>query len=177
MIENLPEVVDAFLLPALSIFIMRITDISLYTLRLLMTLRGRKAPAWIFGFFQGLLFVTVIRIVLANMDNWANILGYACGFATGLVAGMLIEQRLALGHAHFRIFSSRQGMALTGRLREAGFAVTEVPAHGKDGTVTLLECKVLRKHSPQVQQLVEETDPEAFVTVEDVRPVQRGFWG
>jgi uncharacterized protein YebE (UPF0316 family) len=63
------------------------------------------------------------------------------------------------------------------RLREAGFAVTEVPARGKDGSVDLLECKVLRRHYSQVYKLVEETDPEAFVTVENVRPVQRGFWG
>jgi uncharacterized protein YebE (UPF0316 family) len=177
VVENLPEAIEHFLLPALGIFIMRITDISLYTLRLLMTMRGRKALAWVFGFFQGVLFVTVIRIVLANMNNWANILGYASGFATGLVIGKLIEQRLALGHAHFRIISSRRGPALTRQLREAGFAVTEIPARGKDGAISLLECKVLRKHSSQVQHLVEETDPEAFVTVQDVRPVQRGFWG
>jgi uncharacterized protein YebE (UPF0316 family) len=168
---------DSFFLSAVSIFAMRIADVSLYTLRLLMTVRGRKALAWVFGFFQGILFVTVIRIVLANVNNWANVLGYASGFATGLVVGMLIEQRLALGHAHIRIFSSRQGLALTERLREAGFAVTEIPARGKDGTVTLLECNVLRRHSSQVQKLVEETDPEAFITVQDIRPVQRGFWG
>ena len=156
---------------------MRISDVTLYTLRLLMTVRGRKALAWVFGFCQGVIYVSVIGIVLANVNNWANILGYASGFATGLVVGMLIEQRLALGHAHIRIFSSGQGIALTERLREAGFAVTEIPARGKDGAVTLLETKVLRRHSHQVQQLAMETDPQAFITVEDVRPVQRGFWG
>ena len=168
---------DTFFLSALGIFAMRISDVSLYTLRLLMTVRGRKALAWVFGFFQGVIYVSVIGIVLTNVNNWANILGYASGFATGLVVGMLIEQRLALGHAHIRIFSSGQGIALTERLRAAGFAVTEVPARGKDGAVTLLECKVLRRHSHQVEKLAQETDPEAFITVEDVRPVQRGFWG
>ena len=166
-----------FFLSALGIFAMRIADVSLYTLRLLMTVRGRKALAWTFGFLQGVVYVSVIRIVLENVQNWANILGYASGFATGLVVGMLLEQHLALGHSHFRIYSSRQGLALIERLREAGFAVTEVPARGKDGSVDLLECKVLRKHNSQVYKLVEETDPEAFVTVENVRPVQRGFWG
>jgi uncharacterized protein YebE (UPF0316 family) len=168
---------DTFFLSAISIFAMRIGDVSLYTLRLLMTVRGRKALAWVFGFSQGVIYVTVIGIVLANIHNWANILGYASGFATGLVVGMLIEQRLALGHSHIRIFSSGQGIALTERLRAAGFAVTEVSGRGKDGAVTLLECKVLRRHSHQVQKLALETDPEAFITVEDVRPVQRGFWG
>ena len=164
---------DTFFLSAVGIFAMRISDVSLYTLRLLMTVRGRKALAWVFGFCQGVIYVTVIGIVLANLHNWANILGYASGFATGLVVGMLID---ALD-AHLRIFSPGQGIALSERLREAGFAVTEIPARGKDGTVTLLECKVLRRHSHQVQQLAQETDPEAFITVEDVRPVQRGFWG
>jgi uncharacterized protein YebE (UPF0316 family) len=75
----------AFFLSALGIFAMRIADVSLYTLRLLMTMRGRKALAWSFGFLQGVVYVSVIKIVLANAQNWAHILGYASGFATGLV--------------------------------------------------------------------------------------------
>jgi uncharacterized protein YebE (UPF0316 family) len=61
-------------------------------------------------------------------------------------------------------------------MRAAGFAVTEIPARGKDGTVTMLTCSVQRRHVDQVHRIVNQTDPSAFITAEDVRPVRRGFW-
>jgi len=42
--------------------------------------------------------------------------------------------------------------------------------------VTLLQTSVLRKDRDQVETVVLETDPDAFMTAEDVRPVRRGFW-
>jgi uncharacterized protein YebE (UPF0316 family) len=35
---------------------------------------------------------------------------------------------------------------------------------------------VLRKQVDAVHELVNEIDPEAFITAEDVRPIRRGFW-
>jgi uncharacterized protein YebE (UPF0316 family) len=165
-----------FLLPALLIFTLRVADISLYTLRILMVTRGQKAWAWIFGFCQALIYVSAIRAVLSDLGNWLNMLGYAAGFATGLVVGMTIEKRLAIGHLLVRIISARHGLEIAERLRSAGYAVTEIPARGKDGMVSILVCNVLRRHINPVQKLVTDLDAEAFITAENVRPVQRGFW-
>ncbi|HNB55195.1 MAG TPA: DUF5698 domain-containing protein, partial [Anaerolineales bacterium] len=71
------------LLSALFIFGLRVTDQSLDTLRVLFIMRGRKGIAWVLGFFQALVFVTAISTVLSNIDNPANLIGYAAGFATG----------------------------------------------------------------------------------------------
>jgi uncharacterized protein YebE (UPF0316 family) len=92
------------------------------------------------------------------------------------VVGMLIEERLAIGHIHLQIVSSGRGASLAQGLRGAGFAVTEIPARGKDGMVHLLSVSVFRKDVPKVEQIVHEQDAEAFVTSADVRPVRRGFW-
>ena len=96
-------------LSALLIFTLRIIDVSLATMRLLMVMRGRKGLAWIFGFFQALVFIIAIRAILADIGNWQNLIGYAAGFATGNVVGMLVEERLAIGYTHIRIISSRRG--------------------------------------------------------------------
>ena len=56
-------------------------------------------------------------------------------------------------------------------------AVTEVPARGKDGMVTMLNCSVLRKETASLRSMVNEVDPDAFITSEDIRPIRRGFWG
>jgi uncharacterized protein YebE (UPF0316 family) len=149
---------------------------SLDTLRVLMVMRGKKGIAWILGFFQSAIFILAISSVLTHLNNPLNVIGYAAGFATGNVVGMWIEERLAIGHINMTIVSSRRGAAITDHLRDKGFAVTEIPARGKDGMVSLLSCSVLRKNVEDVRKLVNEVDAEAFITAEDVRPVRHGFW-
>ena len=158
------------------IFLLRVGDMSLDTLRVLMVMRGRKRIAWILGFFQSLIFILAISSVLSHLDNPLNLIGYAAGFATGNVVGMWIEERLAIGHIHLTIISPRRGSAIAEHMRSAGFAVTEVSARGKDGMVSLLNCSVLRKNVAQVHQLVNEIDAEAFITAEEVRSIRHGFW-
>jgi uncharacterized protein YebE (UPF0316 family) len=163
-------------LAALSIFGLRVVDMSLDTLRLLFVVRGRKGIAWALGFFQSVVYIIAITNVLAHLDNPLNIFGYAAGFATGNVMGMWIEERLAVGHIHLRIISPSRGVSLAQKLREDGFGVTEIAARGKDGMVHLLSLSVQRKDVERVEGVVHETDPEAFITSEDVRPVRHGFW-
>jgi uncharacterized protein YebE (UPF0316 family) len=166
---------QAWLMAAL-IFGLRVLDMTLDTLRVLFVMRGRKKIAWMLGFFQSAIFVTAISTVLSNLDNPLNIIGYAAGFATGNVVGMAIEERLAVGHISVNIISSRLGSAIAEHLRNNGYAVTEIPARGKDGMVTMLNVLVLRKNVDKARQLANEIDEEAFITIEDVRPVRRGFW-
>jgi uncharacterized protein YebE (UPF0316 family) len=164
-------------LTALLIFSLRGIDVGLDTLRLLFVVRGRKAVAWVLGFFQAMVFVIAITSVLSNLDNPLNIIGYAAGFATGNVLGMIIEEKLAVGHIHLEVVSPGFGGALSQCLREAGFGVTEIPARGKDGMVSILSVSVYRRDVAEVQKIIAEKDPSAFITSEDMRPLRRGFWG
>jgi uncharacterized protein YebE (UPF0316 family) len=159
------------------IFLLRVMDMTLDTLRVLMVMRGRKGIAWGLGFFQAAIFILAITRVLSNLNNPLNVIGYAAGFATGNVVGMWIEERLAIGHIHLSIFSPRRGAALVERLRTDGYAVTELSGRGKDGMVSLLHCNILRKNVERVNRIVKEVDEEAFITAEEIRPVRRGYWG
>ncbi|MCK4725039.1 MAG: DUF2179 domain-containing protein [Anaerolineales bacterium] len=170
------EITSQALLGAGLIFLLRVGDMTLDTLRVLFVMRGRKAAAWFLGFFQAVIFILAIGSVLSNLDNFLNIIGYAAGFATGNVVGMYIEGKLAVGHIQVSIVSPYMGAAIAESLRKEGFAVTDIPARGKDGAVSLLSCSVRRRRLGNVHKLVNEIDPDAFITAEDVRPVRRGFW-
>ena len=163
-------------LSAFLIFGLRITDMSLDTLRMLFMMRGRQALVWTIGLFQSAVYVLAITKVLSNLNNPLTVLGYAAGFATGNVIGMIIEERLAIGHIHLEIISQRRGVALAKALRKAGYGVTETSARGKDGTVRVLSASILRKDLAHARHIVHETDEDAFMTSEDVRPIRRGFW-
>mgnify|MGYP001067797332 FL=1 len=161
---------------ALMIFTLRVVDMALDTIRVLFVVRGKKLVVWILGLFQSLVFVVAISSVLTELDNILNVVGYATGFATGNLVGMLIEQRLAIGHTLVTIISSNRGAYIAEKLRNGGYAVTEIAGRGRDGTVFELHASVLRKDVSSVETIVLEADPQAFVTAEDVRPVRRGFW-
>jgi uncharacterized protein YebE (UPF0316 family) len=161
---------------ALGIFALRIGDMSLDTIRMLYVMRGRRVLAWGLGFVQSLIFVVAISSVLTHLDNPLNIFAYAAGFATGNVVGMLIEEKLAIGYILMTVISPMRGSSVAEKLRANGYAVTEIPGRGKDGTVTLLSCSVRRRQTDDVETIILEADPDAFVTAGDVRPVRRGFW-
>jgi len=161
---------------ALLIFFLRVGDMTLDTIRVLFMVRGKKLLVWVLGFFQALIFVVAISSVLTQLNNILNIIGYATGFATGNIVGMMIENRLAIGHVLVNIISSNRGTFIAERLRASGYAVTEIAGRGMNGTVFELHASVLRKDVSQVETIVLESDPQAFVTAEDVRPVRRGFW-
>ena len=171
-LQNFSPVVGALL-----IFFLRLINYAMDTLRIMLTMRDKKALSWILGFFESILFVVVMGAVLDDLDNVLKVVAYAGGFATGNVVGMLIEKRLAIGYSHISIISRGLGKEIAQALRAHDFAVTEIPAYGRDGKVTLLNCSVQRKLSSDIEKLALEQDPEAFITVEDVVPRQSGYWG
>jgi len=163
-------------LGALIIFVARVVSVTMDTLRFMLTMRGKRLYAWILGFVESVLFVLIIGSVLSNMDNIFNVIGYAAGFATGNVIGMTIEKRLAVGFAHIKVISQRKGREVAEALRQKDYAVTEIAARGMEGEVILLDINLRRKNIKDVEDLIKEVDPSAFITVEDVTPVRRGYW-
>jgi uncharacterized protein YebE (UPF0316 family) len=165
------------LLVALGIFSARLINQTIDTVRFMMTLRGRKLMAWIMGFAETAIFVVTLSAVFSDLNNILYIIAYAAGFATGNTAGMLVEERLAIGFIHLRIISSKRGSAIAEKLRKAGYGVTEISARGKDGTVTLLDVSVRRKQVKQVHDIAQKADKSAFISSEEMRPLLRGYWG
>ncbi|MBG0786820.1 MAG: DUF2179 domain-containing protein [Anaerolineaceae bacterium] len=161
---------------AFGIFAARLVNMAIDTLRFMFTLRGKSFISWILGFIESVLFVLVIGSVLTNMENPLNVIGYAAGFATGNVVGMWIEKRLAIGFSHFTIISQDHSTQIADVLRSQGYGVTEIPARGRESSFMMIDCSVRRKEADEVEALVLESDPEAYITVEEVTPRRSGVF-
>ena len=162
------------------IFVLRLADVSMATLRFLAAVRGQKLVAVIVGFFEVLIWVTAVAVVVRNLNSPLLVLGYAGGFAAGTYFGMIIEERLAFGLSQVRVVSRNAGRRDTGHqialgLRTLGFGVTEQSGLGRDGPVQILDTVVRRKQLPRVLDEIRHLDPDAFVTVEEPRYVYRGW--
>lgn len=157
------------------IFFLRTSDITLATLRMLTVVRGRPLMAWIIGFLQAGLFISVVAGIIANLANPLNLIAFAAGFATGNVIGITLESRLVPGHSLLRIVSVRFGDQIAETLRKAGKGVTEVAGQGRQGVVGYLYCFIPRKEVLSTRDQITAIDPQAFITVENVRQLQGGW--
>ena len=141
-----------------------------------MVFRGKNGLVWLLGFITSVIYVAALTTVLQNLDQWINIFAYASGYATGNVVGIWVEGKLAVGHNQIRIISPMRGLAISERLREEGFVVTEFSGRGRDGVVTMVVASVMRKDSNKVRDIVKQVDENAFITAETLSPVRRGTW-
>ena len=157
------------------IFFLRISDVSLATVRMLLMVRNKKLLVPVLAFFEVSIWVFAVGTVVQHLSSPWHLLGYAGGYATGNVVGMFIEERLALGLATVRTMVREGGVELAAALREGGFAVTEMTGRGRDGMVDVLYSVLRRRRVAPYVRMVNETAPDSFVVVEEPRGVQRGW--
>ena len=164
-------------LAGLFVFAMRVTDMSIDTLRMLFVMRGQRLLAGALGSVQAAVFILAVGAALRGPLNVWTVTGYAAGFGVGVILGMMVEERLAFGYVMVRVYSSTSGAEIARALRDAGHAVTDFVAHGRDGRLTVVNSVVARKGAPAVRAIIDGIDPQAFVTVDDVRRLRRGYFG
>ncbi len=155
-----------YLLP-IFIFIARIFDVSLGTLRIIFVSRGMRYLAPIVGFLEVLIWLIVIGYVMSNLTNPINYIAYAAGFAAGNFVGIYLENKLALGFRLLRIITGDREKELIQILRKEGYRVTHIRAHDNQGEVEVIYIPLLRKNLEKVISIVKSYDPTAMFTVTD----------
>jgi uncharacterized protein YebE (UPF0316 family) len=160
----------------LIVFLARLTDVTLGTIRIVFVSRGNRHFAPLLGFLEVFIWITVVSQIVRGAHNLVAYLAYAAGFAVGNYVGMLVEERLAIGTLVIRVFLPGNGDSLGHRLRAEGYGVTYVDGHGSSGPVTLIYTVVMRKELPHVISLIQGIHPKAFFTVEELRSAQQGIF-
>ena len=163
------------LLGALLIFILRVLGVTLSTVRLLLMTRGMKVISSVLGFFEVLVYALAIGKVVQDLNNLPYLMSYCLGFSVGTLLGMWLEGRMAIGFATLWVISPGQSHEVAEAIRAAGYGATESIARGKDGIVGTVKVVVRRRDVETVCTTVRSIAPDAFVTVEETRRVQRGY--
>jgi len=158
------------------IFISRIFDVSLGTMRIIFVSRGGKLIASILGFFEVLIWLIAIGQIMQNLDNVMSYLAYAGGFAAGTFVGIVIEEKLAIGILVIRVILAGDESRLKQRLAGSGFGVTVVDAKGVNGQVKVVYTIVRRKDIDNVTAIINECNPKAFYSIEEARTAREGVF-
>lgn len=160
----------------LLIFVSRLGDVTLATLRHIFISKGLKKIVPFIGFFEVLIWLIAIRQVFNNLNNVVCFIAWAGGFSLGTYVGILIEEKIALGMQIIRIITSAPNTNLTEDLKKINQGFTIVDAQGSQGPVKLIFLQVRRKNKPEVIALIHRHLPEAFYSVEDIRNSHLGVF-
>ncbi len=163
-------------LVAVLIFLLRIVDVSLGTVRMLTVVAGRMGVSVMLGFIEILVWIFAISQVItqAGKNPWL-MLAYAGGFAAGNATGIWVEGRLAMGRRVLRIISPHKGQEIAEALRNEGQAVTTFLGEGRDGHRTLLYLLTERRDLERWIDIAQGLDPHLFYVVEPVSASSQGF--
>lgn len=166
---------SSLILP-LIIFLARITDVSIGTIRVILISRGSRFISAGLGFFEVLIWLVVTGQVMQNLESPLSFIAYAAGFAAGNFVGVTIEGKMALGFVLVRIVAQHDATKLAEHLRGDNYGVTMQEALGAQGEVKLLFTVVARKDLNKIVSTVQKFNPKAFMTIEDVRGVSDGVF-
>ena len=158
----------------LLIFLARILDVSLGTIRILFVARGLQAYAALLGFFEVFIWLMVISSIMNNLSSPLYYIFYAAGFAAGNYVGIAIERQLYIGKVALRVITQRPADELLQYFRDESYGITVVDAEGAKGPVKILYSIVQRRDLQTVLDEVKRFNPKAFYSIEDVRTVSEG---
>lgn len=165
-----------FVIVPILIFCARICDVSIGTVRYIFISRGFKNIAPVFGFFEVIIWLLAIGQVMANITNPICYIAYGGGFAAGTYIGMAIEERMKLGLSIIRVITAKPADDLIKRLRQYGYGVTSIAAHGALSEVTIIFMVVKRTKISHLITLIRDFNPNTFYTIEDVRSASEGIF-
>ena len=165
---------STILLTGLVIFVARICDVSIGTVRTIITVQGRTAIAFFLATFEIIIWVLVASTVINQVkEQPILVLFYAFGYSTGNVVGIIVERKLAFGMIILRVITRRAGRQLADALRRNGQPVTIFQGEGRQGLVDELYIACRRRDLKWILDDVRRIDPTAFYVIEQARDISK----
>lgn len=166
---------NAFLMVTI-ILVINIVYVSLSTMRMILTLKGRRYIAAFVSMFEIVIYVVGLGLVLDNLNEIQNLVAYALGFGIGVVVGTKIEEKLALGYITVNVISSNPNIEFTRKLRDKGYGVTSWFAYGMEGDRLAMQILTPRKYELKLYETIKTIDPKAFIISYEPKQINGGFW-
>ncbi len=177
--ELLNSPVFTWLVLPFLIFLARICDVSIGTVRVIFIARGFRFYAALLGLFEVLIWLMAIGQIMKNLNNFTCYLAYASGYATGTFVGVWLESKLKMGKVIIRVITKKDASELIEHLRRGDYPITVIDAMGWTGKVQVIFSIIRRQNLPEMVEMIKRFNPNAFYSVEDVRfvsePVSAGM--
>lgn len=158
------------------ILAINIVYVSFFTIRMILTLKGQRYLAALISMVEVVIYVIGLGLVLDNLNEIQNLIAYAVGYGIGVIVGMKIEEKLALGYITVNVITKEYDKDLPKNLRAQGYGVTSWAANGLEGDRMALQILTPRKYELKLYQTIKELDPKAFIIAYEPKTIYGGFW-
>ncbi|MAT72249.1 MAG: hypothetical protein CMJ58_22310 [Planctomycetaceae bacterium] len=167
---------------ALMIFLLRITDVSLGTVRTIAVVQGRAKLSVVIGFVESLVWLVAVSQALRGVgESVVLMLAYCGGFAAGNGIGVLLDKSLAMGVIVVRIITGKSGAGreIAATLRDAGWRLTTFDGEGDGGNAPrkLIFAICSRRDAPRLMRMAKRIDPELYYSFDLLREFSAGEMG
>jgi uncharacterized protein YebE (UPF0316 family) len=147
------------------------------TIRVIYISRGIKYLAPIIAFFEIVIWLLAMEVVMKDLTNIANFIAFALGFAIGTYVGLVIEEKLSIGMVILRIVTTDESNEeIVSFMESENYGITTLDATGSRGSVKMILSLVNRTDVTRITQHIQATNPHAFFSIEDVRYVNQGVF-
>jgi uncharacterized protein YebE (UPF0316 family) len=116
----------------LSIIALQITYVSMLSIRFILMVKGVRYVASMMSAVEIGIYVIGFKLVLDNLDNPINLIIYCLSYGAGVLLGIKIEERLAIGYITVQITTKEEFGHLADHLRARGYGVTRWPGEGRE---------------------------------------------
>ena len=167
------------LILCIKIFLVRICDVSLGTIRMIITVKGKASIAALIGFIEVLIWFLVVREALAtDVGGIFVAFAYSAGYATGTLIGSYLSNKFISGNLTLQIVLSNRDEEAINSIRKAGYAVTVIEAKGQDeeNPKYMLFMEINKKRLGNIRKLIKNVDEKAFIVVNETKLVQNGYF-
>lgn len=159
------------------IFLSRIIEVSMGTLRIILISKGYRKVGVILAFFEVLIWVFVAsRVIEGITEEPLKGIIYSLGFATGVYVGSLLEKKIAFGKVLIQVITSEEtGIVMANALRSQGVGVTSINGKGKDSHRSVLMIYSNRRGQELIFEKINEIDPKAMVVSNEISNLRGGY--
>ena len=167
------------LLLCLKVFSVRILDVSLGTMRTIVTVKGKTKTASLIGFVEVLIWFLVVREALnTDIESIWIAISYAGGYATGTLIGGYLSNKFIKGNFGVQVILSENNDSIIDTIRKEGYAVSVIDVKGQDKSKEkyMLFIEIDKKRFDHLKSLIKELDEKAFIVVNETRMVQNGYF-
>jgi uncharacterized protein YebE (UPF0316 family) len=162
------------LLTGIVIFFARVLDVSIGTVRTIVTVQGRTTIAFCLAVIETVIWILVVSAVINQVKDAPILIAfYSVGFATGNVVGIWVERKLAFGLIVFKVITRDKSTVLAMRFRQMGQPVTIFTGEGISGPVYELYVVCRRRDLKKFIPITRKLDPNAFYITEQARDVSK----
>lgn len=168
-------VIIMLLFLCLKIFFVRIIDVSLGTVRTIISVKGKNLIASLIGFVEITVWFLVVKEALNTDENslWI-VFSYASGFATGTYIGGLISKKFIQSNLGVQVITTNLNLIDT--LRDNGYAVSVLDIKGKKNDKKyMLYISITNKNYNELEKIIKSLDNKAFIVVNEIKNIENGF--